>query len=519
MFDTHTLNIYNNHVARVEPYRGGHISDIKRIRCYTWYGSCNQIIEKSPDNARISLTWYRIEKAIDLDGLPSNSWSWYHDFLYVRYSKPGAPNDPGHAIVDLVLGDPHSREPPAYVVKDARTSVGRPKSRLDITYNYNNWDLKPDGIWVKYDRPNAKDAITDVMYLFGPDIIEPRADWTLVPGARRFQSTLPIRVVVNRDVSDIGTMPVLKFNRENEFKVLQISDLHFSSNFGICKDQVEKQVECKADSKTLNFIHQVLDYEKPQLVVITGDILDGQNTFDYQTALLKALSPMITRSIPFAVALGENDFNKFVSRDEIVEFIASLPESVMVRDTEDRYIQNVTNYALPVFEGDIVTGAIYILDIFNESSEPVSTILQRSFKSLKQKPKLSIEFQHLPIQEYRPKGAFAIVGSYNEKHKLKKSKTDGNTRRALSDIGVQVMSVGSEHTNDCCIKGRAEGDSLRELWMCFGGSVGEGAYGDSKQDRRVRLFRMNSQNNDITTWKRRQSDSATVFDYQYIYKG
>lgn len=479
------------------------------------------------------MTWYKIPKAIDLNGNSATQrWTWYHDYLYVKPSTSGRFNTPGKAIVDLMIGSPTSKDPPAYVVKDAQTSIGRPKSRLDISYNYHNWDLRPDGIWVKYDKDTAEDAIKDVSYLFGNDVIEPRDDWKLVQGYMKLQSSIPIRIIIRKTSppdSNVKERPMLKVTNDGHFKILQLSDMHFSSNYGVCKDQFEPLAskECKADSKSTNFIHQVLDIEKPQLVVVTGDILDGYHTFDYQTALLKALSPMISRNVPFAIALGEHDINKYVPREQIIDFITTLPSSLMLKTEAHQSYHNITNYALPIYntEGTQIINAVYVLDLYssstkiaNEQDFSTEEFLKGSYESFAQKPQYSLAFQHYPIQEYRPKDAFPIVGQYNEKHKLK-SKTDPATRRLLSEINVQAMSVGAEHTNECCIFSDGKPEKLNGLWMCFGGSVGEGACSVGKHDRRVRLFRIDNNVKEIASWKRRQGAPLDVFDYQYITQG
>lgn len=464
--------------------------------------------------------WHKLDKSVDIRGESPRSWSLYHEYLYIHKAAENKRfNIPRKAIVDIAIGEPGSSHPPYYVVKDLEALDGKPKSRFDVAKNNDSWKLKHDVIWVKYDKSNSDNAIQDLMILFGEDVIEPRSDWKLCSGTLKANLKHLIRLTARRNTANSHTdkqIPKLCETKDGEFRILQLSDFHFTENLGECRDQVTKDSACNASPKTLNFIHQVLDRESPNLVVITGDILDGFHTFDYQTAILKALSPIISRSIPFAVALGENDKNQFAPRYEIIEFLASLPFSMMSL-TEKTDFEQVTNYVLPVHNAqNEVIDAIYILDIYSEASkEQALKYLKGAYDNLPSEPTLSIEFQHLPIQEYRPKTAFAIVGAYNEKGKLK-SKTDSQTRQILSDVGVQTMSVGSEHANECCILNDGKQDELQPLWMCFGGSVGEGAYNDGKQDRKVRLFDLKSKSNEITTWKRKQSDPHSVFDYQFI---
>jgi predicted phosphodiesterase len=55
-----------------------------------------------------------------------------------------------------------------------------------------------------------------------------------------------------------------------------------------------------------NFLGGILDVEKPDLTVLTGDQLHHDN-LDSQSALFKVVAPMIERSIPYAAVFGNHD--------------------------------------------------------------------------------------------------------------------------------------------------------------------------------------------------------------------
>jgi predicted phosphodiesterase len=79
---------------------------------------------------------------------------------------------------------------------------------------------------------------------------------------------------------------------------------------GVCKDAIDAEgnnlPETEADPLTTQFIRNILNIEKPDLVVLTGDQLH-HDILDSQTALLKVAAPMIERSIPFAAVFGNHD--------------------------------------------------------------------------------------------------------------------------------------------------------------------------------------------------------------------
>ncbi|MBF6628171.1 MAG: metallophosphoesterase, partial [Proteiniphilum sp.] len=79
----------------------------------------------------------------------------------------------------------------------------------------------------------------------------------------------------------------LLFNEEGTFKIVQFTDMHYVHG------------NPKSDT-TLLLITRVLDAEKPDMVVFTGDIVTGpvQQGWDAVTR------PVIEKNIPFAVTLG-----------------------------------------------------------------------------------------------------------------------------------------------------------------------------------------------------------------------
>lgn len=79
---------------------------------------------------------------------------------------------------------------------------------------------------------------------------------------------------------------------------------------GVCKDAIDARgqdlPESDADPLTVDFIGKVLDVEKPDLVILTGDQIH-HDIPDSQSALFKVVAPIIERSIPFAAVFGNHD--------------------------------------------------------------------------------------------------------------------------------------------------------------------------------------------------------------------
>jgi predicted phosphodiesterase len=79
---------------------------------------------------------------------------------------------------------------------------------------------------------------------------------------------------------------------------------------GTCKDAIDADGRflpaSVAGPLTVKFLGEVLDLEKPDLVLLTGDQIH-HDIPDSQSAIFKVVAPLIERSIPFAAVFGNHD--------------------------------------------------------------------------------------------------------------------------------------------------------------------------------------------------------------------
>ena len=88
---------------------------------------------------------------------------------------------------------------------------------------------------------------------------------------------------------------------------MQIADLHFSVGAGPCRDP-SSPCDGGAYAYTESLVERALDEERPDLVVFTGDQLNGQGTsWDAVSVLAKFAAPVISRRIPWAAVFGNHD--------------------------------------------------------------------------------------------------------------------------------------------------------------------------------------------------------------------
>ena len=64
-------------------------------------------------------------------------------------------------------------------------------------------------------------------------------------------------------------------------------DLHLVTGVGQCRDLLPgvSSVGCEADPLTVDYLDKILEIEKPDLAVVVGDIINGEDAPDAQTVL------------------------------------------------------------------------------------------------------------------------------------------------------------------------------------------------------------------------------------------
>lgn len=158
-----------------------------------------------------------------------------------------------------------------------------------------------------------------------------------------------------KGLKPVPKAPPLHFSHTGRFKILQIADLHFSVSFGACQDV--ESFDCKhSDNTTRTLISQVLAAEKPNLVVFTGDQLNGQGTsWDPRSVLAKFAVEVTDAGIPWAAVFGNHDEEDVGSlekngKEAQVKMMQGLPYSLVQRGPKD--VHGVGNYVLKVLSPD-----------------------------------------------------------------------------------------------------------------------------------------------------------------------
>ena len=120
----------------------------------------------------------------------------------------------------------------------------------------------------------------------------------------------------------------LKFSKDGKFKIVQFTDVHFK--YGK-----------PASDVALERINQVLDVERPDLVVFTGDVIYAAPA---DSGMLKVLEQVSKRELPFVVTFGNHDDEQGLTRSQLYDIIRTVPGNLM----PDRGMALSPDYVLTV---------------------------------------------------------------------------------------------------------------------------------------------------------------------------
>ncbi|CRG92318.1 hypothetical protein PISL3812_09375 [Talaromyces islandicus] len=469
--------------------------------------------------------WYRVDKDLYL----GNTWS---SSAYVHFQRKREEDllETDKVVVDLRISrvDPNS-------VKD--------KSSPSLS---GEWEARPGGIWLKRSsEPHVSDskiALTSLDVLFGADAVDPRPKWEvkdmpiLLNG---LTEETEARITVRRGVPPAIKKPVPRINENDRFKIMQAADLHLSTGTGHCRDPVpEERVpgeKCEADPRTMEFVEKLLDEEKPDLVVFSGDEINGDTSKDAQSAVFKFVKPLVERKIPYAAIFGNHDDEGNLNREQLMALLEDLPYSLSTAGPED--IDGVGNYVVEVLGRSTTHHSaltLYLLDTHSYSPDErqfrgynwLKPSQIRWFKSTSQSLKkkhdqythmhMNMAFIHIPLPEYRGDDKQRPwKGNWLEAPTA--PAFNSGFMDALVEENVLFVSCGHDHVNDYCMLNRDDKEKPN-LWMCYGGASGFGGYGGyNGYIRRMRFYEFDMGPGRIVTYKRLEyGDTESRLDEMMI---
>lgn len=288
----------------------------------------------------------------------------------------------------------------------------------------------------------------------------------------------------------------LKFNANHKFKIVQFTDIHWKYGNPASDEAGERMAE-------------VLDVEKPDLVVFTGDVIFAKPA---REGLDKALEATISRGIPFAVTWGNHDDEQDLSRKELSEHVATKAGNLT---STVEGISGVTNYTLSVksTDGKRDAAVLYIFD--SNSYSPIKKVkgydwikhdqvewyrqTSKAFTAANDgKPLPALAFFHIPLPEFHEAAqneSAYFVGTRKEKACAPEINT-GLAAAMLEAGDVMGVFVGHDHVNDYVV-------DWRGILLGYGRFTGGATvYHDIPEGNGARVIELTEDSRTIKTWIR-----------------
>lgn len=240
----------------------------------------------------------------------------------------------------------------------------------------------------------------------------------------------------------------LRFDNNGDLKIMQLTDIHY------------RVAKPNHSAESLAMINRMLDREKPDVVMLTGDIVVDSL---YREGWSAVLTPIVSRNIPFAVTFGNHDDEFGTSRRDLMAYIRTFKGCLNAFVGDSVCFDGAV--AVAGSSDEATKALLYIFD-----SNAYSTVkglegygwfsfgqvnryldLSRKFTAANNnKPLPALAFFHIPLVEYRTYcDTDSLVKSGNRGEKECAGALNTGMYAAMKLAGdVFGTFCGHDHNND-----------------------------------------------------------------------
>ena len=233
------------------------------------------------------------------------------------------------------------------------------------------------------------------------------------------------------------------------FKIVQITDLHY-------------KLGVKASEQGLACVREMVQTEKPDLVVVTGDIIYSAPADSTLSVVLKTFAKL---GVPFCMTFGNHDYDFKTPAVALYNQMQKTPNCVMpVLQGKN------TDYSLPILSsnGKRTAAVLYCIDTHNKpaiggiggyqwiSHNQITWYRQRSMVYRQKnggKPVPSLAFLHIPLPEFNYATANTQCPMYGSRlEKAYSPSINSGMFASIKEMG-DIMGVfcGHDHDNDYAV--------------------------------------------------------------------
>ncbi|MFC5406268.1 metallophosphoesterase family protein [Cohnella soli] len=286
----------------------------------------------------------------------------------------------------------------------------------------------------------------------------------------------------------------LKFRENGTFKIVQFTDMHIKDG----------RIEPEKDDRTLTLMQSIMAEQKPDLIVLTGDVISSYDVEDQEKTFRRAIAGVVQTGIPFAVIYGNHDSEKGITRQRLNEIVKEYASNLTEDGPED--IHGVGNYILTVAgsRNDEAAAIMYFFDSGDSAPEPIGGYewihpdqvqwYRMESTKLAQKnsgPLPGLAFFHIPIPEYEQTWQDGTINGIKGEKVCCPKLNSGLFTAMLEQGDVMGTFAGHDHDNDFI-------GELHGIQLCYGRVTGYNTYG--KLERGARVITLHEGKREFDTW-------------------
>ncbi|CAN7746832.1 metallophosphoesterase family protein [Paenibacillus sp. LjRoot56] len=289
---------------------------------------------------------------------------------------------------------------------------------------------------------------------------------------------------------------MLNFRRDGTFTIVQLTDLHWKDGG-------------TDDTCTQDLVRQILIAERPDLVIITGDVIDKKECRDPLRSFEIALESVCESGIPWAFVFGNHEYECGTDPLLFAALLKRLPNCLYEMGPEN--VRGYSNYSLPIYGSHSVSveAVLYLLDSGSKTNMDFggsdwihwSQIAWYRSESEQfrvkhgEEPLPSLAFFHIPLPEYDEVWTHHVCFG-NKFKKVSSPKVNSGLFASMVEMGdVMGTFVGHCHLNDYY-------GELHGIRLCYARLSGIGAKGPIGYARGARVIRLYEGERAFDVWQR-----------------
>jgi len=291
-------------------------------------------------------------------------------------------------------------------------------------------------------------------------------------------------------------MNELRFREDGSFTILQLTDLHLKNGE-------------PADDQTLDLLTRLIQAETPDLVILTGDVIQSEDSEQPLAAYARVVQALDACETPWATVFGNHDAEGNCRKEDLLALQEQSPWSrtgagPKLQDRLGNYVLELKAHA-----EERTAAALYLLDSGGSTVHPVGgydwithgqigwykTEAERLAGKNGREPLPALAFFHIPLPEYHDMWNYQTCYGENREGMACPRLNSGMFTAFMEAGDVKGVFVGHDHINDFW-------GELMGIRLYYGRATGYNTYGQEGFKRGGRIIRLTEDKPGFDSWLR-----------------